>query len=236
MTSVHPLTTEVERSLLPDLDIESVSPVDPIVAHHVPEPWQILGCGNYAAVVTHPDFPDLVVKVYAPGRSGIEAETQVYQRLGDHPAYATCEYAGPNYLILTRLQGVTLYNCLHLGKRIPRQVIQDIDAALNYARSCGLFPHDVHGKNVMMCGNHGLVVDVSDFLKQENCHAWRDLRWAYYWIYRPLFYPLGWQIPYWALDCLRASYRKSRHFLRRLPGRSRTMMRNLPTATDEHFL
>ncbi|NJN48846.1 MAG: serine/threonine protein kinase [Alkalinema sp. RL_2_19] len=218
MTLVHSLTNYVERSLLPDLEIESISAVDPIVAHYIPEPWHLLGCGNYAAVVTHPDFPDLVVKVYAPDRPGIEAETQVYQRLGDHPAYATCEYVGPNYLILTRLQGITLYNCLHLGKRIPSQVIRDIDAALAYARSRGLFPHDVHGKNVMMLGNHGLVVDVSDFLHQEDCHAWRDLCWAYYWLYRPLFYPLGLRMPYWALDCLRASYRKSRRLLRLLTG------------------
>ena len=213
MSNVPLLVAAIERSLLPDLDIASISPVDPIVANHVPDPWQLLGCGNYAAVLTHPDFPELIVKIYAPGRPGIE-------------------YAGPNYLILTRLHGVTLYNCLHLGKRIPSQVIQEIDAALDYARSRGLFPHDVHGKNVMMYGHHGLVVDVSDFLKQEPCHAWRDLRWAYYWIYRPLLYPLGLCMPYWALDCLRASYRKSRHLLRLLPGRSQRITPNLPTPTD----
>jgi hypothetical protein len=220
MSSFHPLVDRIEQTLLPQLDIISASPVDPIVARHVPAPWELVGCGNYAAVLLHPEFPAVIVKVYAPGRPGIEQESEVYRRLGKHPAFAQCEYAGPNYLILMRLYGVTLYDCLHLGKRIPVQVIRDIDQALDYARSRGLFPHDVHGRNVMMHDRRGLVVDVSDFLKQEDCRAWRDLRWAYYWIYRPLFYPLGLRVPYFALDLLRASYRRSRQLMRWLPWRS----------------
>jgi hypothetical protein len=206
---------QIDR-LLPTLKIISHSPVDPVVAEAVPAPWEVLGCGNYAAVLVHPEFPQWVVKVYAPGRSGIEQEKMVYDRLGAHPAFSQCLASGDNFLVLQRLHGITLYDCLPRGKRIPRQAIADIDRALDYARAQGLHPHDVHGRNVMLADGHGLVVDVSDFLKAEDdCQAWNDLRRAYYWIYRPLIYPSGLRVPYRLLDLLRVSYRRSRKLFRR---------------------
>lgn len=206
---------QIDR-LLPTLKIISHSPVDPVVAEAVPAPWEVLGCGNYAAVLVHPEFPQWVVKVYAPGRSGIEQEKMVYDRLGAHPAFSQCLASGDNFLVLQRLHGITLYDCLPRGKRIPRRAIEDIDRALDYARAQGLHPHDVHGRNVMLADGHGLVVDVSDFLKAEDdCQAWNDLRRAYYWIYRPLIYPLGLRVPYRLLDLLRVSYRRSRKLFRR---------------------
>lgn len=193
------------------LRVESHSPVDPVVVHHVPEPWQVLGCGNYAAVFCHPDEPEVVVKVYAPDRPGIEAEAEVYQRLGDHPAFSCCYRRGDRFLVLRRLHGVTLYDCLHRGIAIPPQAIRDIDQALKYASQRGLFPHDVHGKNLMLHEGRGLVVDISDFLKREDCNAWRDLRRAYRYFYHPIIYPLvkrlPLRVPYRCLDWVRSSYR-----------------------------
>lgn len=136
----------------------------------------MLGKGNYAAVVDHPDYPNCVVKIYAPGRPGFEEEVEVYRRLGSHPAFSECLYAADGFLVLKRLDGTTLYDCMHLGLPIPQQVIQDIDEALDYARSRGLHPHDVHGRNVMMHQGRGLVVDISDFLHQETCSKWDDLK------------------------------------------------------------
>ncbi len=211
----HPLTHQIHHTLLTELQIASVSPVDPVVVQYLPPPWQVLGCGNYAAVFAHPDYPEVVVKVYAPDRPGIEDEKTVYRRLGHNPAFSECHYEGSNFLILKRLHGITLYDCLHYGYRIPPQAIRDINHALDYARSQGLFPHDVHGRNVMVAEGAGYVVDVSDFLKRGDCYAWRDLCWAYQWIYHPIVGPLGLRIPYAVLDCLRASYRRSRHIIRR---------------------
>ena len=93
------------------------------------------------------------------------------------------------------------------GIYIPVQVIQDIDQALNIARQRGLYPHDVHGRNVMMWQGRGLVVDISDFLNPEKCSAWDDLKRAYYWFYRPLFSWLRIRVPYRLLDAVRATYR-----------------------------
>ncbi|MDD9268017.1 serine/threonine protein kinase [Paenibacillus sp. GCM10023248] len=209
---LKPWLVEIEHQLLPQLELNSEQPYEPIVVHYIPKPWKVVGSGNYAAVVMHPSYPDIVVKVYAPGRPGIEEETEVYRRLGPHPAYSECLHAGSNYLVLRRLTGVTLYKCLHRGIPIPRQVIKDIDEALAYAVSRGLNPHDVHGKNVMMKDGRGLVVDVSDFLKTEYCPMWDDLKSAYDRFYFPWVGKI--QIPDFALNVVRRSYRKWKNFRR----------------------
>jgi hypothetical protein len=203
----------IEGGLLPRLRIESVDPHDPIEVRHLPEPWKLLGAGNYATVLTHPDYSELVVKVYAPGRPGIEEETEVYRRLGKHPAYSECFHAGGTYLILRRLHGVTFYNCLLRGIHIPRQAIDDIDAALDDARSQGLNPHDVHGKNVMLQNGRGIVVDVSDFLKQEPCTMWDDVKTAYNRFYFPFLHHIP--IPRHFLNAVRKSYRWLNRRIRR---------------------
>lgn len=207
----------VRRELLPELRVESVRPDDPVVVHHAPSPWRVLGCGNYAAVLVHPEHPELVVKVYAPGRPGVEAEREVYRRLGEHPAYSACLYSEDDFLILRRLHGVTLYDSVHRGLPIPEQVIRDIDRALEYARDRGLHPHDVHGRNVMMHEGRGLVVDVSDFLRDEDCTKWKDLKKAYFRVYRPVFMRLRMRVPYFVLDLVRLGYRLVR---RMMPDRS----------------
>ncbi|MBD2249429.1 serine/threonine protein kinase [Nostoc sp. FACHB-888] len=207
----HLLET-IYQELLPRLQIESVNPRNPIQVSYLPQPWQLLGKGNYAAVVYHPDYSECVVKIYAPGRPGFEEEVDVYHRLGSHPAFSECLYAKDSFLILKRLYGTTLYDCMHLGLPIPKQVIRDIDEALDYARRCSLHPHDVHGRNVMMYQGRGLVVDISDFLHLEACSKWNDLKKAYYWLYRPVLRPLRLRVPYSGLDMLRKSYRLATSF------------------------
>jgi hypothetical protein len=98
--------------------------------------------------------------------------------------------------------------------RIPPKVIKDIDYALDYARTRRLYPHDVHGKNVMMFEGRGLVVDISDFLQQEKCSKWDDLKRAYYLIYLPIFYTLRLRVPYALLNTVRKTYR----FIRFISG------------------
>jgi hypothetical protein len=198
---------EVIKKLVNTVKIESIDSYNPVVVAKTPQPWQLLGTGNYAGVFQHPHYDSVVIKIYAPGRSGWVEEVEVYRRLGYHQAFSQCFYAEPNWLVLKRLNGVTLYDSLHLGLKIPRQVIQDIDLALEYAISKGLTPHDVHGKNVMMSEGKGLVVDVSDFLNSSPCWAWRDLKKAYYWLYQPLFSWHRLNVSYQILDLVRGSYR-----------------------------
>ncbi|MFG6095787.1 serine/threonine protein kinase [Leptothoe sp. ISB3NOV94-8A] len=213
--SIKTLVAMIEQELRPQVSLKSIRPHDPIEVKHIPAPWQLLGTGNYAAVFTHPDYADLAVKIYAPDRPGFEDEAEVYRRIGIHPAFSQCFYARDNFLVLKCLEGITLYNCLHQGRRIPKQVILDIDQALDYARSRGLRPHDVHGKNVMIQQGRGLVVDISDFLRAGSGLAWDDLKTFYYWVYRPFLSPLRVRIPLALLDISRGVYRFLRVLLKR---------------------
>jgi hypothetical protein len=210
-TSSTELTALVERTLLPGLKLESVQPEEPVLVNELPGNWTKLGAGNYAGVFTHPNLQDEVVKVYAPGRPGWEDEVEVYRKLGEHPAYSSCLHAGERgdlrYLVLKKLRGKTFYQCLVQGLTIPQQVIDDIDAALDYARARGLYPHDVHGKNVMVSEGRGLVVDVSDFLKDEPCSMWDDLKKAYSYLYSPLMANNPVPVPEWVLNGVRKGYR-----------------------------
>jgi hypothetical protein len=197
----------VQNGLLPQLAIRSVDPREPVEVISVPKPWRLLGAGNYAAVLMHPNEPDKVVKIYAEGRPGLQEEVEVYRRLGRHPAYSECFGAGDTFLVLKRLEGVTIYECLRRGIRIPEKVIRDIDEALEYARKRGLNPHDVHGKNVMMIEGRGVVVDVSDFLKDEYCVMWSDFKKSYYALYKPLLLRFTVPLPGPLLNFLRKGYR-----------------------------
>lgn len=209
------LLESIQQQLLPHLEITSPNPHHPVVVTHIPKPWKLLGTGNYAAVLYHPDWVDLVVKIYAPGRSGWSEEVEVYRRLGSHEAFSKCLSAAENWLVLQRIYGVTLYDCMHLGLKIPQTVIQDVDRALEYARERNLYPHDIHGRNVMMSDNQrGLVVDISDFLHQEPCLAWEDLKKAYYCLYLPFFSWHRLRVPYPILDLVRNSYRLFRRLIR----------------------
>lgn len=211
------LIGQIEKELLPGLRIASEQEHEPITVYEVPRPWRTIGVGNYAAVLLHPGWPDWVVKVYAPGRPGLEEEAEVYRRLGRHPAYSECLHTGDGYLVLRRLTGVTLYNCVRRGIPIPGQVIEDIDEALQYARKQGLNPHDVHGKNVMLQDGRGKVVDVSDFLKEDPCEMWDDLKRAYYRFYFPWLRRA--RVPDFILNLVRKGYRVWKKSKRRASSR-----------------
>ncbi|WP_438448120.1 serine/threonine protein kinase [Gorillibacterium sp. sgz5001074] len=204
---MNKLLNLVKEGLLPRLTLESPDPHDPVEVLEVPSPWQLLGVGNYAAVLVHPDYADYAVKVYAPGKPGLQDELQVYGRLGRHRAFSECYGSGESFLILKRLQGVTLYDCIRRGIPIPERVIRDIDEALEYARSKGLYPHDIHAKNVMLADGRGLVLDVSDFLKMEYCRMWDDFKKAYRKLYKPLLLRRPVPIPERLLEGVRKSYR-----------------------------
>ncbi|MCP8969188.1 serine/threonine protein kinase [Ectobacillus ponti] len=205
--NVEAFVQAAEEGLLRHLKIESEDPYEPIEVKHVPAGWTCIGVGNYAAVFTYHAEKRWVVKVYARDYEGIEQEAQVYKQLGQHPAYSHLLHRGNTYLVLKRLHGLTLYETIHRGVRIPEQVIQDIEEALVYARKRGLRPCDVHGKNVMMHEGRGYVVDVSDFYKEQEDRKWRDLVKAYRLIYKPFLYKYPIPVPYALLDFVRRAYR-----------------------------
>ncbi|WP_051279011.1 hypothetical protein [Chitinilyticum aquatile] len=203
----------VESALLPHWQLQSTDEHEPVEVAALPAPWQLLGCGNYAAVVCHPDHPGLVVKRYAPGRPGLAEEAGVYARLGDHPAYSAALHVGADYLILRRIYGKTLWQCCLDGTPITRQCIADIDAAMAWAAERQLNPHDVHAKNVMQHEGRGYIVDISDFYKTGPCQRWSDFRKVYDYLYAPLLLDDPVPLPLWLMNGLRRCYRKLRKIL-----------------------
>ncbi|NEZ75115.1 serine/threonine protein kinase [Clostridium botulinum] len=208
----------IDNDFIPNLKMKSINPSDPIKVEFVPKPWILLGCGNYAGVFTHPDFDNLAIKIYAPGRGGLKEEIEVYKAIGDHPAYSKLLYSKNSYLILKRLKGITFYNSLIKGIKIPKYIIKDIDNALEYARKKGLNPHDVHAKNVMIVNNRGVVVDISDFKHKEYCCLWHDFKKAYYKLYIPFVYKLDIPIPNFILDTIRRMYKRYKRYKRVITG------------------
>ena len=81
-----------------------------------------------------------------------------------------------------------------------------MNTALDYARSQGLNPYDVHGKNVMMKDGRGYVVDISDFYKEGIDKKWTDLVKAYYTFY-PFIDKYHIRLPYSLLNVIRKAYR-----------------------------
>jgi hypothetical protein len=198
---------DILEHFLREVKLESPSPDDPVIVHVTPEPWELVGTGNYAAVFGHPDYPEVVLKVYAPGRPGWEQEVEVYRKLGETRSFPVCYQTGENYLVLKRMRGIPLFDCVRYGIPIPPRVIEDVEEALAEARAKGLYPHDVHGKNVLMYQGRGFLIDVSDYYKNVPDTKWRDLRKAYYRIYLPFLKDRGWKIPLWVLNAVRKGYR-----------------------------
>lgn len=198
----------IEHELLPYINLRAENIFDPIKVNNQSRSWKVVGSGNYAAVFDHDSKPEWVVKVYGRNHEEIKKEIEVYKKIGHHEAYSTLYAFGENYLVLKRLEGITLFNAVIKGIPIPKSVISDIDEALLYAKSVGLNPFDVHGKNVVMDGNRGYIVDISDFHKKGYCSKWIDLKKAYDKIYRPFIYPFHPPIPFFIVDAVRKSYRK----------------------------
>ncbi|GKU82982.1 serine/threonine protein kinase [Niallia sp. NCCP-28] len=197
----------IETELLKKAVLESKKSHNPIVVKNMPAGWKCVGVGNYAAVFMHYTEPDLVVKINAVGAENLKKEAEIYRKINKHPAYSYLVHQGPSYLILKRLEGITLYNAFAKGVKIPEKVIDDINEALDYARSRGLNPYDIHGKNVMMKDGRGYVVDVSDFYKEGKDEKWEDFVQAYYKLYKKTLYKFPMKIPFRALDFIRYGYR-----------------------------
>ncbi len=178
----------IEQELLSNIQLVVENIFDPIKVINRSNSWKTIGTGNYAAVFCHDSKPDWVVKVYGRNQDEIKKEIAVYKTIGEHEAFSTLYAYGDNYLVLKRLYGITLFNAVVKGIPIPESVIKDIDEALKYARSKGLNPFDVHGKNVVMKDGRGYVVDISDFYKEGYCSKWLDLKKAYKKVYKPFLY------------------------------------------------
>lgn len=190
--------------LLKQIQIRANKDNQIVTVKQIPSEFQLIGLGTDAIVVWHPSEPEVVFKVFAPGRQDKKiAEATVYERLGSHPNFCHCLGQGEHYLILSYEEGPTLYQCLEEGIVIPEQIIKEVEEARQFARTKGLNPRDVHLKNVILQDGHAKVVDVSEYLKEGN-----DLRWDHLIEGYHRYYPFirGRKIPTWMIEFVKKRY------------------------------
>ncbi|MCM3689830.1 serine/threonine protein kinase [Neobacillus niacini] len=197
----------IGNELLPNIQLSMEDPFEPIIVKNFSNTWKTIGSGNYAGVFLHQSNPKWVVKVYGRKPEDLKKEVDVYKKLGNHESFSSLIDYGDNYLILKRIDGINLFDAVVKGIRIPESVIVDVDEGIAYARSRGLNPFDVHGKNVVMSDGRGYIVDVSDFYKQGKCRKWDDLKKAYYRIYLRFIYKYHPPIPFFIVNSVRKGYR-----------------------------
>lgn len=178
----------------------------PVTIRGSADDLRCVGIGTDAAVFYYHKTPHYAYKVYsdqALEKKGVEAS--VYENLQGAPYFARCYGEGPNYLVLSFEQGITLYDCLLQGIPVPEQAILDVEEAREFIRSKGLNPRDIHLKNVLLQEGRGKVLDVSEYVQEGNDHRWEHLLWVY-----NHFYPLisGVQIPAWIVETINHWYNR----------------------------
>jgi hypothetical protein len=165
-----------------------------------------IGIGTDAAVFYYPDTPEYAYKVYsAKALEKKDAEAEIYKQLAGSPYFPRCYGVGPNYLVLSFEQGVTLYDCLLYGIPVPEQVIQDVEEAREFVRSRGLNPRDIHLKNVLLQDGRGKVLDVSEYVKEGNDNRWEHLVWSYKHFYSLISEV---KVPLWILQTITSWYNR----------------------------
>ncbi|QYR19157.1 serine/threonine protein kinase [Paenibacillus sp. sptzw28] len=191
---------------LRDVEIVGYQNNKPVSVISFSEELRCIGIGTDAAVFYYPNTPNYAFKVYSDqSLEKKKIEAGIYESLNGSRYFPECYGSGPNYLVLSYEQGITLYDCLLQGIHVPEQVIQDVEDAREFVRSLGLNPRDIHLKNVLLQEGRGKVLDVSEYDKEGNDNRWEHLVWSY-----KHFYTLirGVQVPIWILETITNWYNR----------------------------
>lgn len=177
---------------------------EPVTIHGTAEDLHCIGVGTDAAVFQSFSEPGYAFKVYAEGKQDkLEAEAEVYKRLGPSPFFSQCYGVTDRLLVLKYEEGPTLFDCLLQGIPIPEQVIDDVEAARAFVREQGMNPRDIHLKNILLQDGRAKLLDVSEYIKPGNDFRWEHLKKAhgeYYGLIK------GTPMPFWLLDTIRKWY------------------------------
>lgn len=156
----------------------------------VVESRELLGSGKSADVYAIDDTR--VAKVFRSDRLyELVKEREAYKLLADVSGFVTLYESGSDYLVMDRVYGLNLYECVSRGIYIPESVMNRVDEALERSVTCGLNPNDVHLKNVMWERESDTVVvlDVARFLDKGKDRRWTHLRWVYHNLYLRRWFP-----------------------------------------------
>ncbi len=168
---------------------------------------ECIGIGTDAAVFKQRYEPSFAFKVYAEDKLyKLEAEFLVYQKLGKSEWFPVLFGRGPNYIVISYEEGMTLYDCLRTGTHIPYRVLKDVEKARDYCLRKGLNPRDIHLKNILLQNGKAKLIDVSEYIHPGNDYRWNYLKQGY-----EEYYDLidGKKIPLWIIESVRLLYQQS---------------------------
>ncbi|RIW38294.1 serine/threonine protein kinase [Bacillus salacetis] len=192
------------HSVVPDLNklaVTSNTDNEPVSIDGNAENLLLIGTGTDAAVFRSMHHPHLAFKLYAEEKQEKKAvEEEVYDRLGDSPYFSKKMGSGENFLVMSFIEGTTLYDCLLQGITIPPEVIQEVEKARDHIRSCGLNPRDMHLKNILYHSGEVKIIDVSEYVQPGNDLRWEYLKKGYEQYYR---FIAGKPIPSWMVETVR---------------------------------
>ncbi|HEX3030804.1 MAG TPA: serine/threonine protein kinase [Bacillota bacterium] len=187
--------------------VDCVGSSCPVQVTAQPAELRCVGLGTTAAVFQLKERPEIAVKVFLPSHAAVcREEAEIYTQLGVSPYFPAYYGCGENFLIIGFRPGHNVYDYLVQGLHIPEQVILDVEEGLNYARTQGLNPSDIHLKNIIIHNGRGFLVDVSSYRRVKECKRWQAVRHAYYNYYVELYQP-GLAVPSWILEAIRKWYK-----------------------------
>ena len=170
--------------------------------------FECIGVGTDAAVFRCVYLPHYAFKVFSNDKLGkIEIENEVYLKLGHSEYFPEYYGRGFNFLVISYEEGITLYDCLLKGIHIPKQVIQDVENARNYAYKRGLNPRDIHLKNILLHEGRAKLLDVSEYIKPGNDNRWEYLKEGYQEHYHLVD---GKALPHWIIETVRKWYNQAK--------------------------
>lgn len=198
----HILQTAV--SDLAEIKVTASFDNEPVLIEGTAEGFRCVGVGTDAAVFQSRAAPEYAFKIYAEGkRDKLEAEAEVYARIGSSVYFSYCYGVFDRLLVLKYEEGPTLFDCLLQGIYIPEQVIQDVEDAREYIRQIGLNPRDIHLKNILLQNGRAKLIDVSEYIKPGNDFRWEHLKKTYEEYYLIIE---GTPMPFWLLETIRKWY------------------------------
>jgi len=163
--------------------------------------FECVGVGTDAAVFRFTHIPCYAFKVFSDDKiDKIYSEADVYLKLSQSDYYPVYYGMGSNFLVISYEEGITLYDCLLKGIRIPKQAIDDVDNARKYAIEKGLNPRDIHLKNILLHKGRAKIVDVSEYMKPGNDKRWEYLKEGYQEHYHLID---GKALPHWLIETVR---------------------------------
>ena len=168
---------------------------------------QLVGTGR-SAFVFRIKSSNKAIKLFFPTFAHLaNEEAEIYKKLQGIAYYPSVYEEGLNYIVMDYIEGLTLFECMSLGKTITSAHQKEIDYALSLAVDQGLNPSDIHLRNIFITSKGDIrIIDVARFRQMKDCRQWTNLKKAYKQFYSKRLFPK--RIPAFILNIVSFLYKR----------------------------